>query len=67
MTYAEFVKLVAECRGLQHRYFRLMPEHRPPGLLERARKLEKAVDEALERVQSGQMSLFPRELEEETR
>lgn len=54
LTFEEFVRLVADMRHQQRRYFAL----RRPDILVLAKDLERKVDEAVARLTESQLSLF---------
>lgn len=57
MERLEFVRLVADMRNAQRRYFRT----RSTADLDHSKRLEKRVDEAIKRELDGQQSLFDEE------
>lgn len=54
LTFEEFVRLVADMRHQQRRYFAL----RRPDILALAKDLERKVDKAVARLTESQLSLF---------
>lgn len=54
LTFEEFVRLVADMRHQQRRYFAL----RRPDILALAKDFERKVDEAVARLTESQLSLF---------